>query len=236
MPSTAAALRVARADLAGRPVQTALTALAIFAAATALVVTLALRSGLDDPFAAAQDATRGAHVTVSGDGDLQPLTRLPGVVAAQERPRVDALTQIFGSAVNVGLEAMPGPAAAVDVPHVTDGRRPAAADEALVERSFARKSGLRVGAPLRLHRDGRTLELRISGLAVTTEQATFPRWRPGIVWASEQAVTGLGGAVSRLGVRLADPEATETFKAAAQRALPGRRLRFVDWHEVRDTI
>ena len=57
--------RVARADLAGRPVQTALTALAIFAAATALVVTLALRSGLDDPFAKAQDATRGAHVGIS---------------------------------------------------------------------------------------------------------------------------------------------------------------------------
>ena len=231
-----AAARVARADLAGRPVQTALTALAIFAAATALVVTLALRSGLDDPFAAAQDATRGAHVTVYGDGDLRPLAKLPGVVAAQQRPRVDAFTPVAGAEVNVGVEALPAPAASVDVPRVTEGRRPAG-DEALVERSFARESGLRVGGPLRIEREGRTLDLRISGLAVTTEQATFPRWRPGIVWAPEATVTALGGGTTRrLGVRLADPEATDAFKAAAQRALPGTRLRFIDWHEVRDTI
>ena len=44
-----AAFRLARADLLGRPGQTALTAFAIFAAATALVVTLALRAGLDEP-------------------------------------------------------------------------------------------------------------------------------------------------------------------------------------------
>ena len=65
-----AALRVARADLAGRPMQTGLTGLAIFAAATALVVTLAMRSGLDDPFAAAQRATNGSHVAVFGDAQV----------------------------------------------------------------------------------------------------------------------------------------------------------------------
>src|SRR4051812_31004375 len=75
-----AAARIARADLLGRPVQTGLTALAIFAAATALVVTLALRSGLDDPFDAAQDATKGAHVAAYGEGDLSDLTTLPGVI------------------------------------------------------------------------------------------------------------------------------------------------------------
>jgi putative ABC transport system permease protein len=171
----AAARRIARADLAGRPVQTALTALAIFAAATALVVTLTLRSGLDDPFAAAQQATKGSHVTIYGDGDLSSLTRLPGVVASDERPRVDALTTLTGSAVNLGVEAMPGPAAAVDVPRVTEGRRPAAADEALLERSFARESGLRVGDTLHVERHDRAADLRITGVAVTTEQATYPR-------------------------------------------------------------
>src|SRR4051795_13711219 len=80
-----AGARIARADLLGRPVQTGLTALAIFAAATALFVTLALRGGLDDPFAAAQDATRGAHVSAYGKGDLSGLSTLPGVVAADTR-------------------------------------------------------------------------------------------------------------------------------------------------------
>ncbi len=186
-----AGVRIARADLAGRPVQTALTALAIFAAATALVVTLALRSGLDDPFAAAQEATKGSHVAVYGDGDLAPLAQLPGVVADDLRPRLNVLTTfpgapgsetLRGGTIDVGLEALPAADAAVDVPRLTDGRRPASADEALVERSFAREFGLRVGDTLSLQRDdGTPGRCTIAGLAVTTEQATYPRWRPGIV-------------------------------------------------------
>lgn len=229
-----AAARVARADLAGRPVQTALTALAIFAAATALMVTLALRNGLDDPFAAAQDATRGAHVTVYGEGDLAALAALPGVAAADERPRVDARTTLAGRAVIVGVEAVPGRGATVDIPQVTEGRRPATPLEVLVERSFARAAGLRTGGTLRVRREGRARDLRISGLAVTTAQATYPRWRPGLVWTDRATVTGLGGATSRLAVRLHDPEATAAFGVAAMRELGPVRL--VDWHDVRDTI
>ena len=76
----AAAFRLARADLLARPGQTALTAFAIFAAATALVVTLALRAGLDEPFADAMEQTNGAHVSVYGeltDADVQTLANLP---------------------------------------------------------------------------------------------------------------------------------------------------------------
>ena len=57
-----------RADLRSRrPAQTALTAVAIFAAATALVVTLALRAGLDDPFADAmtRDARRARRASTA---------------------------------------------------------------------------------------------------------------------------------------------------------------------------
>src|SRR6187455_3105808 len=100
-----AAARVARADLAGRPVQTGLTALAIFAAATALVVTLALRQGLDDPFDAAQAATRGAHVSAYGDGDLSDLASLPGVAASDVRAVKRAVTTLGGTPVALGLEA-----------------------------------------------------------------------------------------------------------------------------------
>src|SRR5262245_34861116 len=85
----AAALRVARADLLARKGQTALTALAIFAASSALVVTLALRAGIDDPFADAQSATRGADVGIAR-GDLTPgqiakLTDRPDVIASDTR-------------------------------------------------------------------------------------------------------------------------------------------------------
>ena len=103
----AAAFRLARADLLGRPGQTALTAFAIFAAATALVVTLALRAGLDEPFADAMDQTNGAHVSVYGeltDADVETLASLPGVAAAESRPRANVQAPLAGASVDVGLE------------------------------------------------------------------------------------------------------------------------------------
>ena len=99
------------ADLLGVPVQTGLTALAIFAAATALVVTLALRQGLDDPFAQAQDATRGAHVGVSrgtlDDAAVARITRRPGVVASDVRPEAFGTTTLADGAADVRLQGLP---------------------------------------------------------------------------------------------------------------------------------
>src|SRR5689334_20038385 len=115
-----AAARIARADLLGRPVQTGLTALAIFAAATALVVTLALRGGLDDPFEAAQRATEGAHVSAFGEGDLSDLATLPGVVAADSRTVARDSATLAGTPVTIGLERLPAADAPVDRPHITE--------------------------------------------------------------------------------------------------------------------
>src|SRR3954449_7225789 len=111
------ALRLARADLLGRPGQTVLTAVAVFAAATALVVTLALRSGLDDPFARAKRDTRGSDVAVFGDlsdADVATLAHLPGVVDVDVRVRRRAVTPLARASVEVGLEGLP--AGGVDVP------------------------------------------------------------------------------------------------------------------------
>ena len=211
----AAALRLARADLFARPGQTALTAFAIFAAATALVVTLALRAGLDEPFADAMEQTNGAHVSVYGeltDADVDTLANLPGVAAAESKPRANVRAPLPGGSVDVGLEALP---TEIGRPHVTEGRLPASGSEVLVERSFAREEDLQVGDSLTL---GETA-YAIAGLAVTTQQATYPRWRPGLAWAPE--VTS-----SRrwVGIRLTDPEAIEPFVAAARQALGGDRV------------
>lgn len=219
-----AAVRIVRADLLSRPGQTALTAVAIFAAATALVVTLALRAGLDAPFEDAMDTTRGAHAAVYGDltdREVAALTALPGVVASDVRVRENATVALGGQATEVGVETLP--TGALDRPHVTDGRLPSDRGEVLVERSFAREVGLRVGDRFELG--------TVAGLAVTTQQATYPRWGPGLVWDTDVAAPG-----RRVAVRLTDPETTAAFAAAARRALPGKRLAFTDWREVRDTI
>src|ERR1700755_3513295 len=111
-----AAFRLARADLTGRARQTGLTAFGVLAAASAPVVPLALRAGLDDPFQDAQRATRGSDVAVYGDfsaADVATLTALPGVVASDVRERVRTTSPLDGKAVEVGLERLPGPGAAV---------------------------------------------------------------------------------------------------------------------------
>lgn len=238
-PQLRAAARVARADLAGRPVQTALTGLAIFVAATALVVTLALRNGLDDPFAAAHDATRGSHVALS-TGALTPeqierLTTHRDVVASDVRPEAFASAALTRNPVDIRVQGIPRPDAAVDVPRVTDGRRPTAPDEVLLERSFARELGIGIGQTLRLaaRRGGTDTTLTVAGLAVTTQQAEYPRWNPGLAWAPDEAVTRLGSG-TRVAVRLADPERTSAYIAAIEPALRGRGI--TDWHAVRDAV
>jgi putative ABC transport system permease protein len=240
----AAAWRVARADLTARPLQTALTAAAIFVAATALVVTLALRSGLDDPFAQAQEATRGAHVGISSPTLDQPqierLTTAPGVIASDERPETFGTTTLRGGTIDVRVQGLPDGQAAVDVPRLTDGRRPAGDGEVLLERSFARETGLRVGQQLTIaarRNDGTDTTVRVAGLAVTTQQADYPHWDPGLTWATPTTVQRIGGAQgtgTRVGVRLADPEASSAFIQSVAPALRGAG--FTDWHDVRDTI
>jgi putative ABC transport system permease protein len=235
----AAALRVARADLLARRGQTALTALAIFAASTALVVTLALRAGIDDPFADAQRATRGADVGISRGvltpGQIAALTKRPGVIAADVRPEAFGTTPLARGPVEMRVEGLPAPDAQVDVPHVTDGRRPAAPNEVLLERSFARETGLKPGDTVRLdaRTGGQDQQLKVAGLAVTTEQASFPQWDPALAWAPASTVKALGTG-TRVAVRLKDPETAPAYIASAQNALRG--VAIVDWHDVRDTI
>ena len=75
------------------------------------MVTLALRSGLDDPFAQAQDATRGAHVGISratlDDAQIARLTTAPGVIASDARPEAFGTTTL---ARRRGRRPPPGPA------------------------------------------------------------------------------------------------------------------------------
>ena len=198
----AAALRLARADLLARPGQTVLTAVAIFAAATALVVTLALRAGLDDPFADAHGRRRAAPTSrVYGelsDADVAALDRAcrasPRPTPARARARARRST---ARDVEVGLEALPAANAAVDRPHVTDGRRPARRGRGPASSAASRAtSGLRVGRP-RSRRHG----TRSPASPSPPSRRRYPRWDPGIVWAHRRRPAP----GRRVGVRLARP-------------------------------
>ena len=211
----AAAFRLARADLLGRPGQTALTAFAIFAAAH--------RAGRH-----ARAARRARRAVRGRDGADQRRARLRLRRADRRRCR-DAREPARGGGRRVqAARERPGAARParpstsgwrrcrreIGRPHVTEGRAPASASEVLVERSFAREEDLQVGDTLTL---GDTA-YAIAGLAVTTQQATYPRWRPGlVVGAGGDLETGAGSASGST-----DPEAIEPFVAAARQALARR--------------
>ena len=145
-----------------------------------------LRAGLDDPFEDALDQTRGAHVAVYGeltDARVATLTALPGVARPRARTaRVAA--PLNGGGLEIGLEALPA-AERRGGPPASSPRAAARPRRArsCVERSFARQTACAPGQRLTSATDG-----HVAGLAVTTEQASYPRWDPGIVWAAD--VTG----------------------------------------------
>ena len=85
----AAALRIIRADLRARPLNTVLTGLVVAFAVGALVVTLHGRATLDDPYDRLFAETNGAHVTAVSESraDLAAIAGERGVVASEGRGR-----------------------------------------------------------------------------------------------------------------------------------------------------
>ena len=167
-----------------RPGKRCLTAFAIFAAATALVVTLACAPGLDEPFADAWRETRGAHVAVYGELDATrnpDAHSLPGVAPAEARPRPDVPAPVAGATVDIGLGDAPGSRRVGRPKSPRAGARSRLRGPASSAASPA-KRGLRparhsstLGDPA-VPRDRRPRRHDRS-------RSTYPRWDPGLVWA-----------------------------------------------------
>src|SRR4051812_35549631 len=130
-----AALRVIRADLRARPLNTALTGLVIAFTLGALVVTLHGRATLDAPYDRLFDATNGAHVTaVSSDtAALRRVAGRPGVVA-YEGPRPIIGVPVNGRADGIGLIGLPRTHARIEDPVILEGRRIHGPGEVVLQR------------------------------------------------------------------------------------------------------
>ena len=134
------------------------------------------------------------------------------MTASDVRARENTRITLGGQVTEVGLEALPAADAAIDRPRVTDGRLPAAPGELLVERSFAREVGLRVGDRFELGTS--------SG---SPSPPSRRRTRAGTRGSCGRTDVSAPG--RRVAVRLRDPEATDAFAAAARRACPARGSR-----------
>jgi putative ABC transport system permease protein len=103
-----------------------------------------------------------------------------------------------------------------------------------LERSFARFHNLRPGD--RIVVGPRRVPLRVVGIGVVSQGEAYPQSQPGMAFGLPETLAQVQPDRSRwtelVGVRIADPEATETFMAAAARRL-GDDAQFSDWKSER---
>jgi putative ABC transport system permease protein len=227
-----AAGRLIRADLAQRPLHTALTGLVIAIAAGALLATLHLRAALDEPYADLMRATNGAHVFVTGPRDaLARAAALPEVAQAGRIRRLVTVRAGLRPAMGrVTLAGLPE-RADVDRPLVVAGRGLRGPGEVVLDRPLAFAHGLAPGGDLPLAGGGR---LKVVGVAVVAGPGAGGWVTP--EQARALAAPARGGAVrpaiaSTIPLRLRDPDASKGV-AARLASLPG--VRVAEWQQARD--
>jgi ABC-type lipoprotein release transport system permease subunit len=200
----------------------------IVVSAATLTVALGLREAADAPFERTFRATNGADVVISarrvGD-ELPALSNAIGVSAAS-----GPVHYVYTSARYRGRDfglmlAGQVPGRVVGSPFVVVGRAPSAAG-VVVERSFARRFGLRPGAVLAIGTPSGSARLSVAGIAVTTSRGGYPRTQPGIAWVRPSIIALVEPRRSRWGVlemlRLSPGYGAGAFAAQLESRLPGR--------------
>ncbi|GII75178.1 hypothetical protein Sru01_01600 [Sphaerisporangium rufum] len=238
----AAERRWIRADLRARRGQAILTVLAVAGIVTALITAATLLEDGTNPWRGLFARGNGAHVWVHTKDAPDPalLRSLDGVadIAGPYRS-APATFALGGKKAPVALQEMSPVLPAVGRPIVRDGRWLDAADPAgvVVERSFARASGLRAGGAFPVvGLDGRTHALTVAGLAESGDQGFYPEWTPGLAWilpgTLDQVEPKIARSESVVGLRLADPDDTALVAQHAITKLAGQVQRVTTWREV----
>ncbi|MFI9553259.1 ABC transporter permease [Nonomuraea endophytica] len=235
--------RWVRADLRARRGQAVLTVLAVAGIVAALITAATLLEEGTNPWRSLFSQTDGAHVWIHTQ-------EVPQAVRLRE---IDGVTQVAGpyrsapvSVVQDGkkepaaLRALPAAAPEVAHPVVAEGRwlDQGQLDGVVVERSFARELGLRLGAPVTVTAlSGARHTLYVRGIADTAEQGFYPEWTPGLAWVLPDLLDRIEPALGRseyvTGLRLADPEATQVVSQRVVVMLEDKLQRVYTWRQVR---
>ncbi|MEZ5098581.1 MAG: FtsX-like permease family protein [Thermoleophilia bacterium] len=232
-------LRIALAGIRGRALAALLTAL--LAAVTAAVLTLALglRSVADEPWDRTFRETNGAHLIALGGPEVARLARLPGVVEAAP-PVPGSFTSFALAGQRFALNALatgPEPPR-VERPAVTSGRWLTAADEIVLEQSFAAALGIRPGDAVDAAASSGRIRLRVVGVAAIASGAPYPDHQPGIGFVARDALVAIQPDSERWiwsqAVRLSEPaRADELAGRARQSFRPESRVVVESWFERR---
>jgi putative ABC transport system permease protein len=236
---TATLVKLAFAGIRSRLLASALTILLSSAAAATIVLALEVGDTARDPWQRTFDAANGAHVLadVLSRADARRVGRLPGV-ALRGDPVPSALASVRsgGGTDRLRLAGLRAPAR-VGAPVRTEGAAQPA-DGIVLERSFAKALGLRVGATLKLAAEGGPVELPVVGTAISPSQPRYPRRNPGLAWVGRGTLKRIEPERSRWrwtqAIRLADPAAAQAFAARAAASLTPATASFDTWQAQRE--
>ncbi len=141
----------ALADLRRRRVQAAVIFLTVLLAIATGTMALTLMSQTRDPYQAAFNAQKGAHLQVSfhPGTDPQVLATTPAIIGASAAggpyPATSLQFKHAGQTFNVETFGRDKPAGDVEVLNITSGRWPSANDEIVLTRSFSELNKVSIG-------------------------------------------------------------------------------------------
>jgi putative ABC transport system permease protein len=230
-------VRTAVANLRSRPLQTTLVAIILLAASATLALAVSLRAGAADPYEQIARATNAADVHVfahaGGGADLRALARARGVRAADGPfPIVGVSVRSRPSNRDLTLEGVDG-RPRIDRPKVTDGRwLSGAKDEIVLDRTFARDGGFRLGQRLTILLHRRATTLTVVGLGIA------PGGNGSWVTPATLARIGTGGDRfgSLLELQLTDPAASTAFVDDVRRRYQPDAVEAWDWRQDRRDV
>jgi putative ABC transport system permease protein len=211
-------IRWIRADLRARPGQAVLLTGVVAGVVAALILSITLLGGALNPWQGLFTRSHGAHVwiyTVPGT-DLRPLSQINGVTATTGPYQAAATTLIDeGQHAPLELRAMGPTLPSVSRPLLVSGHwlNTARPNGVVLERSFARAFGVRVGMPITIQglNTENTHVLSVIGIADTADQGPYPASPPGLAWTLPAAFRSITPQVQDteqlVGLRLADPNA-----------------------------
>ena len=230
-------LRTAVANLRSRPLQTALVAVIITAAAATLALAISLRAGAADPYDQIARATNAADVHVfaptGSHVDLAALAHAPGVRATDGPYDVGGTTVRYrGSSVDIPLQAVGSQRPRIDRPRVTSGRwLSGATGEIVLGRWSAQENGIVVGDRLTAVSHGRSTPLTVVGIAVSVG--------PSGPWVSRSTLAAVGSPERDQGgrglsIQLNDRGAAGAFVDGIRRR--NDQVRVSDWRDDRQDV
>jgi ABC-type lipoprotein release transport system permease subunit len=187
-------------------------------AGVAAALTLATIIGrmADEPWERTWRATGAPHLTVSGNTHEElgrGVALVPGVTASSG-PIETGFTGLHAGKWHVETRLAEMPARGPGRPALVEGD----AGGLLLERSFARKLGVRTGDTVRV---GGTRTERISGLVVVSDQEPYPFGQPGLSFGPETLLDAVvpadGPRFAYESLRIADPSAAPAIEEKLRR-------------------